>query len=355
MIEDLTLAPLDEEAATIWAQGAPLDLTRELAELADTFPSSVRLNFVGYNHDGHLAGTEQEKYQTYQMGVQLGSIIGSSFPQVDYVCFELAAAEGMAPNKVRQIHTDIARDAHRIRSGEAKSTTDIRARSGYEWHKLDVVVGAIDAGATEDLQIMPVDAYDDEAIQELDQRFHEHHLEMSFYERCKAQAEVHFRRELHVLRQVHELANALAQDGDYHEIVILQGGDHTLSAVAAAELGAPVSRLVIDSPQQTLGRTLERRMRTTPEALSQQTIDLYEEAYRIGMEIDWLRRDKDTDIDERLQVVYKAQNAALGSLLGMYSNEHTQATFDQMRMAINDQSPELPEIAATWLDQIGVS
>jgi hypothetical protein len=229
-----THSPTPESAAT-----HGLDIVRDCADLAGTFPRNVEFAFVHWRHADEL-GDDIDWLATNIAPHLLGA---------HTIALETGGTNAPDPNDIPEEMAIINRW---IARGPSRTDGELVAAYGGKtsWKLVPVLnlLGALTkAGASHCPYFTVVDEYWCNADEK------QKHLnalsELEALESAEIQAADNRRREAITLRQLNELARSLGgQASARMRIGVLYGSDHTNLSIATHALGAPTSRVFVFPP-----------------------------------------------------------------------------------------------------------
>ncbi len=227
-----------------------LDIVRDCNDLRGTFPQNVELKFAYWTHGSAPDGPQEAALRAERLAPHLMN--------ADRIGFEMAVTAHSSPKDVAKeftiINSVIANRNPRKRTYEDfyKGFTMTTAMDDAE----AIVLALRDRGRDKPPVFFPFDVcepWDTTKIQKnsignIGEVAMVHALELRW-------------RESTTLRQLHSQARKLGHDGKPHQIAVRYGSAHSLTSVAARELGARTSRVFVDKFPVTPTSTLARHMR----------------------------------------------------------------------------------------------
>jgi hypothetical protein len=229
-----------------------LDIVRDCSDLRGTFPQNVELKFIYWTHGAPPKDKEAALADSQRLVPHL--------MDADRVGFEIAAT-------AHKSKKDVAKEFNII--NDIVSGRSPQKRTYDEFYKGFLMTTAIDSaeavtqllkegGRTKPPVFFPFDVcepWDTERVSTATSTLGE------IGEAAKSLAAECRWREGTTLRQLHQLAKKLGHDGKQHQIAVLYGSAHSLTSVAARELGAKTSRVFVDKYADTPTSTLAKYMR----------------------------------------------------------------------------------------------
>ena len=312
------------------ASAHPLDIVRDCADLAGTFPPGIQFDSVLFKH----GNPRQMTFQQLRANTQR---IAPYCAGAHYVGIEIGFAQDP-----ELLLDDFDTLNAAIQAGQ---TQQVRL---YNPVLAPVVLGVVDGLDALQRETMPIffpfDSWNDPEITASMVRL------ISAMRRGEPgvttlEAAAFRQREALVIRQLHQLASEI-DDGAPKRVAVLQGTMHYLTAVGLRALGAPVTRTRVDthvlSPIALMTHMLRMHQ---PGDIRQDQVELYEYATELANYIFGTARGMhllpesadpetaETDLHARLGILcLKGASQLLPP--------HAQAVFDAFTQAIDDNAPD---------------
>lgn len=331
-------------AATERARAHPLDIVRDCAELAGTFPLRVQFDSILFRHGNPRQMTSEQLYAN-------ACRLAPHCAQADYIGIEIGSAQD--PDHLLD---DFDTLNAAIQSGK---TTQIILHNPILAHVVLGIVSGLDALERDTMPVFfPFDSWNNSEITSSMVRLIQA-MRRGEPGIVKLEAHAFRQREALAIKQLHAFAHEV-DDGTPKRVAVLQGTMHYLTAVGLRALGAAVTRTHVDTPVLSPIALMTHMVRMhQPEDVRQDQVELYEYASELAnyifgaaCEIHFSPSSTDPEHDE------SDLHARLGILCLKGASQllppHIQAVFDRFTQALDDGAPD-PEADALMREFLSIT